>query len=363
MNFLKIYKNKKILITGHTGFKGSWLSIWLNYLGAKVYGISKSVPTNPSNYKICSIGGFVENHEYNIVNYDKFKKTISKIKPDFIFHLAAQALVKKSYNFPKSTFESNSIGTLNLLEALKVTKLKKKCSVIIITSDKSYKNLEIDRGYKENDLLGGYDPYSASKACAELIIQSYVKSFFKNNKYINIGVARAGNVIGGGDWSDNRLIPDCIRSINKKKILKIRNPKSTRPWQHVLEALSGYLILGENLHRGKLQNGEVFNFGPNTRKSVSVLEIINKLKKFLPKLKWKVEKNHKEFESKLLKLNSDKALRKLKWKSVLNNTETIDFVISWYLNFYSNRKNMFNFSIKQIELYSIIMKKRLKGKL
>ena len=217
LNLEKKFKNKKIIVTGHTGFKGSWLTYWLVSLGAKVIGISKNIPTKPSNYEALNLKKKCLDLRLDITNLKSLKKLILNKKPDYIFHLAAQSLVKRSYKDPVETFETNSIGTLNLLEALKQLKSRKKCSVVIITSDKSYKNLEIKRGYKEDDILGGYDPYSASKACAELIIQSYMKSFLKDNKKLYISVARAGNVIGGGDWSQDRLIPDCIRSIQKKK--------------------------------------------------------------------------------------------------------------------------------------------------
>ena len=220
INLLNKFKGKQIVITGHTGFKGSWLTLWLTHLGANVTGISDTIPTTPSNFVANKLEKKVRHLIFDIKNRKKLSSTIKKIKPDYIFHLAAQALVKNSYKNPVQTFETNSIGTLNLLEALKELKSRKKCSVVIITSDKSYKNLEIKRGYKEDDILGGHDPYSASKACAELIIQSYIKSFLKNNKKLYISVARAGNVIGGGDWSQDRLIPDCIRSIRKKKKIK-----------------------------------------------------------------------------------------------------------------------------------------------
>ena len=226
MNFKK-FKNKKILVTGHTGFKGSWLTFWLTILGAKVVGVSNK-KMNLSNYNILKIKKKITN-EYiiDIKNLKKLKKIITSSKPDYIFHLAAQSLVKNSFENPLETFHSNSIGTLIILESTRY--LNKKCTIILVTSDNSYKNLELNRGYKENDLLGGHDPYSASKGCAELIIQSYYQSFIKKNKNLRIGVARAGNVIGGGDWSKDRLIPDCIKSWSKNKKVVLRNPSSTRP--------------------------------------------------------------------------------------------------------------------------------------
>ena len=243
INLLSDFKGKKVIITGHTGFKGSWLTIWLLHLGAKIIGISNGIPTKPSNFESNQLKKKINHQNFDIKNKIKLQRLINIHKPDFIFHLAAQSLVKKSYAKPSLTFETNSFGTLTLLDVLKDYKIKKICSVVIITSDKSYKNLELNRGYKEDDLLGGHDPYSASKACAELIIQSYFSSFLIKNKNLKISVARAGNVIGGGDWSENRLIPDCIKSIKNKKKLLIRFPNSTRPWQHVFEAIYGYMLL------------------------------------------------------------------------------------------------------------------------
>ena len=359
MKLLKIYKNKKIIITGHTGFKGSWLSLWFNSLGAKVYGISNNIPTKPSNFEASSKYNLNASHFINICDKKKFKKIIHKIKPDFIFHLAAQSLVKKSYKEPFLTFNSNSLGTLNLLDILKETNFKKKCSVVIITSDKSYRNIEIKRGYVEDDILGGYDPYSASKACAEIIIKSYLESFFKNNKNLRIGIARAGNVIGGGDWSENRLIPDLFRANQNKKSLIIRSPDSTRPWQHVLEALLGYMILGQKLYVSNKFHGEAFNFGPRIRNSISVLQLIKKLNVEIKNLKWKVIQSNKQFESKLLMLNSKKALTKLNWKCVLTTDETLKFVIQWYKYFYDSvDTNMTKISLDQIYLYTKIINER-----
>ena len=361
INLLNKFKGKKIVITGHTGFKGSWLTLWLTYLGANVTGISDTIPTTPSNFVANKLEKKVRHLIFDIKNRKKLSSTIKKIKPDYIFHLAAQALVKNSYKNPVQTFETNSIGTLNLLEALKELKSRKKCSVVIITSDKSYKNLEIKRGYKEDDILGGHDPYSASKACAELIIQSYIKSFLKNNKKLYISVARAGNVIGGGDWSQDRLIPDCIRSIRKKKKLKIRFANSTRPWQHVLEALYGYMVLALKQKNNKKISGNSFNFGPNNKSSLSVLDLVKKFKKNWPILEWELIKSEKKvFESGLLKLNSDRALKNLNWKCILNANQTILMLVNWYKYYYEkkNKLSMFNFSINQIKFYEKLIKNK-----
>ena len=246
-NLVKIFRNKKVLITGHTGFKGSWLSLWLNISGAKVYGISNNYKSTETNIKNFRLKKNVKNFNIDIRNFVKLNKIITKIKPDFIFHFAAQSLVGNSFKNPVYNFETNFNGTLNLLEVLRLSKFK--CISIIITSDKSYKNLEIKRGYTENDILGGDDPYSASKASAEFVINSYFKSFLKNKKNLRIAICRAGNVIGGGDWSNDRLIPDIMRSIFNNKKVKLRNQSSTRPWQHVLDVLNGYLILASKLKK------------------------------------------------------------------------------------------------------------------
>ena len=279
LNFYNQYKNKKVLVTGHTGFKGSWLTSWLVLLGAKVTGLSLYVPTNPSHFKAIKLQNKINHKKMDIRNLKLLKKTFKKHQPDYAFHLAAQALVKKSYLDPINTWQTNLMGTLNIIESLR--EIKNNCVAVLVTSDKSYKNLEISRGYKENDILGGKDPYSASKGSAELAIQSHISSFFplKSTKVL-IGIGRAGNVIGGGDWSDNRLIPDCVRSWSKNKKVTIRNPNSTRPWQHVLEAVSGYLYLAANLKKNKKLHGEAFNFGPKSFKNYKVIKLVESMKKY-----------------------------------------------------------------------------------
>ncbi len=349
--FNKKFKNKKIIITGHTGFKGSWLTLWLKLLGAKIVGISLNLPSKPSHYGLLNINKKIINIELDIRNLKKLKRVFKKYKPDFVFHLAAQPLVKKSYKNPTETFLVNTMGTMNVLESLK--EIKKRFAAVIITSDKSYKNLEIKRGYHENDLIGGKDPYSASKGAAELIIQSFCSSYFKSDKKRNIAVARAGNVIGGGDWSDDRLIPDCVKSWSNHKKVLIRNPKSTRPWQHVLEALRGYLILALRLYNDNKLHGEPFNFGPKNSQNKDVITLVKQMKKNWDKVKWKeVNKQNKLFEAKLLKLNSLKAKKRLNWKPILDFTETIKMTTEWYKNYYENKKNISEFSIKQIKNYT-----------
>ena len=347
---LKIFKNKKILITGHTGFKGSWLSLWFKSLGANVMGVSIDIPTKPSHFKLINLEKKIKNKFIDITDLKKLKKIFVTFKPDYVFHLAAQSLVKKSYKNPLLTYYTNAIGTLNVMESL--VSLRNNCIAVIITSDKSYKNLEIERGYKETDVLGGADPYSASKASAELIIQSYFKSYLNDKKNIRIAVARAGNVIGGGDWSEDRLIPDCVRSWSKNKKIIIRNPDATRPWQHVLDAIYGYIILSINLRKNIKLNGQAFNFGPSMNNNYKVIDVLKLVKKLWQNILWKIIKVKKrEFESSLLKLNSSKANSILKWKCNLSFKESIYFTTEWYRYFYTKKKNMYDFSTKQINLY------------
>lgn len=358
MRQLKIFHRKKVIITGHTGFKGSWLSLWLSMSGAKVMGISNKILTNPSNYRAINLKKNITSKKIDIRNLNHVKKTILDFKPDYIFHLAAQSLVKMSYLNPIYTYETNTIGTLNILESIRF--LKNRCNIVLITSDKSYKNLEIKRGYRETDRLGGIDPYSSSKASAELIIQTYVNTFLKNKKNIRIAIARAGNVVGGGDWSLNRLIPDCVKSWSKNQKVLIRSPKATRPWQHVLEALSGYIILSYKLSKERKLNGEVFNFGPSNKKDFTVIDVIQNMKKDWKKVSWKLIKRNKfHHESNLLKLNCSKAKKFLNWKSVLSFNETIRLVSTWYKNYYEKRTDIKKISIQQIKYFEKIFKQRI----
>ena len=354
------FKNKTVIITGHTGFKGSWLAIWMHLLGAKVIGISNKIPTNPSHFKYLQMKNKIKNIKLDIRDLKKLKSTFKSYKPDYVFHLAAQSLVKQSYIDPKYTLETNSIGTLNILESLKI--IKSKCIAILITSDKVYKNLELGRGYAESDILGGEDPYSVSKASAELIIQSYINNYFPSKKTkVSIAVARAGNVVGGGDWSENRLIPDCVKSWSKKKKVLIRNPKSTRPWQHVLEAISGYILLASHLSKNKKLHGEAFNFGPDSKTNYDVTHVIKLMKKYWGDISWKFENNKNDFkETKILNLNSDKSKKILNWQCILSIDETFQMVAEWYKNYYSKKNISKHFSSDQIKKYQNLIKKRLR---
>ena len=328
----KFFKNKKILITGHTGFKGSWLSAWLLKFGCKVVGISKNIPTKPSNFLSLSLNKKIKNYFINNENFKDVKKIILKEKPDIIFHFAAQAIVSESYKNPIETVNTNTIGSLNILHTSSL--LKKKCICIMITSDKCYFNLEKNSGYNENSLLGGKDMYSGSKAAAEIILNSYFHSFSKKNKNLLFCTARAGNVIGGGDWSKDRLIPDIMKAWGKSRKVKIKNSQSIRPWQHVLEPLYGYMKTAYYLHNKKILNGSSFNFGPSSSKSYKVIDLIKNLEIFRKQKKqYVIQKTYSFKETKILKLNSFKAKKKLKWKTILNIKEMTFFISDWYNNF------------------------------
>ena len=348
MLFSNIYQNKKVLVTGHNGFKGAWLSLWLKNLGAKVTGISLSNNSKESFFKANGISELVEDKNLDIRNLNSLNILIKQLQPDFVFHLAAQALVRKSYKDPLETWSTNLFGTLNILEAMR--SMKKKCACILITSDKCYANKEWSWGYRENDLLGGSDPYSSSKACSELAIKSYIESFFKKDLSVRISSVRAGNVIGGGDWSEDRIVPDCIRAWSKDEIVKLRSPYSTRPWQHVLEPISGYLSLGSKLYSSDRFHGESYNFGPQIAENNSVLDLVSKMSEFWEKVKWEFNcDEQKPYECGLLNLNCDKAFFDLKWHSVLNFQDTVRYTIEWYKSYYEDESNIKRISLNQIE--------------
>jgi CDP-glucose 4,6-dehydratase len=359
--FNDVFRFKKVLITGNTGFKGSWLSIWLNSLGAEVYGLSKDVPTEPAMYTELGLKKIITHFQEDVRNYSAVKEIIEKVKPDFVFHMAAQAIVATSYKDPMDTITTNVMGTANVLEALK--ELNQKCTAIVITSDKCYDNVEWVWGYKESDAVGGQDIYSGSKGAAELIFKSYYHSFFKNTEKSNVRLAsvRAGNVIGGGDWADYRIVPDCIRAWVKGESVEIRSPKATRPWQHVLEPLSGYLTIAQKLAENIDYNGESFNFGPNAEYNKTVKELLDDLSK-----NWKLkqepsflaEETSEFHEAGLLKLNCDKALFHLKWLPTLDYNKLIEFTSTWYYNFYNTKTDMLKFTNNQIKEYEEIAKNR-----
>ncbi len=339
------YKNKNILITGHSGFKGSWLSLMLLYLNSNIYGYSLK-PKKLSLFNILKLNTKITGNKFcDIRNYKQLEKFFLKSNPDIVFHLAAQPIVSESYLKPIYTWEVNVEGTLNILKASE--KLKKKCTLVIITTDKVYKDLG-KKKYDENAKLGGDDPYSASKVAVENLINEWRK--IKKNKKVKITVARAGNVIGGGDWSKNRLIPDLVRNVSKKKITYIRRPKSIRPWQYVLKVLEGYLILAKkNYLSNSDQFDEPFNFGPRISECKSVYSVV---KEFNNNWKTRViyKSNMKKFkETDYLFLNSKKAKSKLNWLSSYSLKQTIKKTCVWYKNFYLKKGNIYNFSIKEIK--------------
>jgi CDP-glucose 4,6-dehydratase len=352
--FKNTYQHKKVLVTGHTGFKGSWLVAWLLQLGAKVVGISKDIPTQPSLFEELQLGSQITDYRQDIRDLGKVRAIFEAEKPDFVFHLAAQPIVSLSYADPVDTFSSNVMGTAHVLEALR--HLQNPCVAVIITSDKCYDNVEWVWGYKETDALGGKDIYSASKGAAELVFKSYFHSFFKKEASpIRIASARAGNVIGGGDWAKDRIVPDAMKSWADAKAVIIRSPHATRPWQHVLEPLSGYLNLGQALAESSTLHGESFNFGPRSEQSHSVAKLLTDLSRFwhfeTPDQAYQAIGEIKFHEAGLLKLNCDKALFHLKWLPTLDYADLIRFTSQWYYEFYQKNTNMADFTIRQIAEY------------
>jgi len=352
-SFGDVYRNKRILITGHTGFKGSWLSTWLLELGAEVSGFSLDVPTNPSNFEVLGLKRRLKHITGDVRNLKQLEKAFDRVKPEIVFHLAAQAITRQSYEDPQATLFTNAGGTVNVLECIR--RSGSVSAAVFITSDKCYQNVEWIWGYRENDRLGGDDPYSASKACAEITCQSYIKSFFQKRNSPRVSTARAGNVIGGGDWAIDRIIPDCIRAFSKKKKLEIRSPSSTRPWQHVLEPLSGYLWLGANLYKNnKIISGESFNFGPQNIESWTVKTLITEFVKRWGHGKWSasVKRSSDKKEATLLKLNCDKALARLKWQAILSFSDTVRFTAEWYKAYNESEDDMYDLTVGQIEEYT-----------
>ncbi len=346
MHNLKFFKGKKIFITGHTGFKGSWLTYILYLSGAKIAGFSLKPKNKFDNFYLLNLDKKVQNFYFDIRDHKILSSKIKKFKPDIIFHLAAQPLVKESYYNPNFTFTTNIVGTMNILEILREVKFVK--SAIIITSDKCYKNYEKKTGYSETDELGGEDPYSASKAAAENVFNSYLKSYFKDKKNIGLASVRAGNVIGGGDWSRDRIVPDLLKSIILKKKFTIRSPKSTRPWQHIFDLLNGYLMLSKKSYGNNNFNGS-WNFGPNEN-NITVYEVISKLIKILGvNKKIFIKEDKKIKESGLLSLKVNKSKKYLKWKPKLSFYETLKIISEWYLCYINNKKNIEKISKQQLE--------------
>ena len=338
---------KKVLVTGHTGFKGSWLCLWLNSLGADLIGLSLDPEGPKSNYEQIKLSEIMLSLRGDIRNQDITEKIIKDHKPEIIFHLAAQPLVRDSYVDPLTTFQTNVIGTANLIGSAKLSSFLK--TIVVVTSDKCYENIETNKRYKESDPLGGHDPYSSSKACAEIVSHSYRKSFL-NNLNISLATARAGNVIGGGDWSRDRLIPDLVRAVKSGNEVKIRNPEAIRPWQHVLEPLSGYINLAEKLWNED-DYSSAWNFGPKSKDEKNVKWVVNYfLKKFQLENKWSMDEGVNPHEAFCLKLDSNKAKKLLDWEPKWNIETAIDCTFDWYQNSFST-KNMREFSLNQINKF------------
>ena len=342
------WKNKKVFLTGHTGFKGSWTSLWLSYLGANVKGYSLQPPTNPNLFEVASVNEVIESDINDIRDFESLRNSIVEFSPDIIFHMAAQPLVRASYKFPLETYETNIMGTANLLHAaLEADSCK---AIINITTDKCYENKEIDIAYKETDPMGGYDPYSSSKGCAELVSSAYRESFF-NAKKIGLATVRAGNVIGGGDWAEDRLIPDILRAFEHEKSVIIRNPNATRPWQHVLEPISGYILLAENLYKDPKAFAESWNFGPNLDDVKPVSWILEQMTKLWPASKWQLDESVNPHEAQLLKLDISKVKEKLNWSPVWNLETSLEKIVQWHKVCASKTVDMQKYCISDIEQY------------
>jgi len=358
--FNNIFQNKSILVTGHTGFKGSWISLWLKNLGAKVVGASIDVPSTPSHFDAAQIGRHVEDHRLDIRDTDALAALVEKVQPDFVFHLAAQALVRPSYLDPLETIATNALGSANVLNALRT--LSKPVVAVMITSDKAYDNVEWVWGYRETDRLGGKDPYSASKGMAELAIRTFVESYFSTpDSNVRVGITRAGNVIGGGDWAVDRIVPDCMQAWSKNEVVDIRSPMATRPWQHVLEPLSGYLAFGAKLASNVQLHGEAYNFGPPANQNYTVSQLINEMEKYWDNVRWNdcSQDGAHVHEAGLLKLNCDKALFELDWVPTLQFEETVRMTVEWYKNYYENDQDgVHEFTMGQISEYLQFAKAR-----
>lgn len=324
--FTDIYRGKRVLVTGHTGFKGSWLALWLSEMGAEVIGISLPPERQPSHWDLLSPP--IEEYRLDIRELPSLQNAVAEAKPTIVFHLAAQPLVRRSYRAPIETWSTNVMGTVHLLETCRLSPDVR--AIVVITTDKCYENREWLRGYRENDLLGGHDPYSASKAGTELVVASYRCSFFNDSDAPLIASVRAGNVIGGGDFSEDRLIPDLVRSLERKQSLEIRSPNATRPWQHVLDSLSGYLLLGQKLLMGDESFAEAWNFGPEPKDNRTVTDMLDKLNQHWGTLRWHVTAEPQPHEATLLYLDSTKARNQLGWQPVWGIDSSLAHTAAWF---------------------------------
>lgn len=357
MTLENTFRGRTVLITGHTGFKGSWLTAWLVQLGAKVVGIALAPPTEPTHFAAAHMADAITDLRIDLRDGVAIERAMVAARPDFVFHLAAQSLVRRSYADPIETWQTNVLGTLHVLEALR--KFDHSCAAVMITSDKCYDNVEWVWGYRETDAMGGADPYSASKGTAELAIRSHIKSYFpKASSKVRIASARAGNVIGGGDWAADRIVPDCVRAWSANEAVELRNPHSTRPWQHVLEPLSGYLSLAKAMSERPEMHGEPFNFGPQAQQNHSVLELVQKMAQHWDRVRWQdvSQSAAGPYESGLLKLNCDKALHYLNWQAVMGFEDTVRLTAEWYRAYYQKPTQIADTTNTQIAAYTAIAK-------
>jgi len=348
--YLNLFRGKRVLVTGHTGFKGSWLSLLLSSLGSDVLGYALAPNYEESHFELLDLKQSIRHVCADIRDIDRLKSEVIKFQPEIIFHLAAQALVRSSYEDPKSTFDINIGGGVNLLESVRECQSLR--ALIFVTSDKCYENREWIWGYRESDPMGGHDPYSASKGAIELVFSAYQRSFFSSRRFFGAATVRAGNVIGGGDWASNRIIPDCVRALRSGKPIRIRSPHATRPWQHVLEPISGYLKLAAYLYSEGHSFDGSWNFGPPVGSVRTVLDVANSIAAEFYGGKVRVEElGHSPHEAGLLQLNSDKARQLLDWETRLNFEQTIMFTSAWYKSVYFEGINARKTSLKQIEQY------------
>ncbi len=340
-----VYKNRRVLVTGHTGFKGSWLCKWLEILGAEVAGYSLAPLTNPNHFELSNLK--VKSYIHDIRDYNQIKKVMFDFKPELVFHLAAQPTVLVSYENPLDTYSTNVMGSANLLEAIRHTSSVK--SVVLVTTDKVYKNNEWNYGYRENDELGGHDPYSTSKVCVELVTESYRESFSNTSRDVPlIASARAGNVVGGGDWTKDRIIKDAVMAAAQEERLLIRNPNNSRPWQHVLEPLSGYLLLGQNLYQRNFDASGSWNFGPALDSNLTVLDLIKMIGEEWDKVDWEIDVDPEaKHEAGCLMIDSTKASKELNWKPIWDIKQTVYHTIEWYRRYLENNLVVTNEQIRR----------------
>tara|TARA_B100000767_G_C19698617_1_gene507368 strand:+ start:59 stop:1129 length:1071 start_codon:yes stop_codon:yes gene_type:complete len=352
----EFWKGKRVFITGHTGFKGSWISLWLNSLDAKVKGYALNPPTSPSLFNEARLDEIIESEIGDIRNQKNLLKSMVAFNPDILIHMAAQPLVRESYDQPVETYDVNVLGTVKVLEvARSCSNLK---SIICVTSDKCYENNGIDKSYKEGDPMGGHDPYSSSKGCSELVVSSYRHSFFNQNS-IGIASVRAGNVIGGGDWANNRLIPDILRSFAKNNAVIIRNPNAIRPWQHVLEPLAGYIILAQKLYEDQASYSQAWNFGPYEKDSKPVSWILDQMISMWPNSRWILNDEKGPYEAELLKLDIQKSISKIGWRPIWSLELSLKKIIKWYKS-WLNQEDMKAVCIAEIEDYMSEMTEKIK---